>query len=284
MKLTTALLVGLILAICSDIARGQQTREWLRYNAEDFSVLLPDLPTTIEVARPKKMFEKQLTARQFSAYEDSVVYVILAFDNPSGRHPLSRFVNEISKYSISAKAETFERDISGAGFTGQQYSFSYGSELNGVLRFYLTKEDVYVLEAIGVDVTKPSVNRFLDSFAIGRSQADKTASVVDRPDIAKPDDQVFRGKELTVRARVVVKPEPRYTEEARQNAITGTVVLTAVLSSSGRVTDLHPMRTLPFGLTERALEAARNIRFIPGQKDGRHASQYVQLEYGFNLY
>ena len=262
---------------------AQQPSQWQRYSTEDFSVLLPELPRTLEVSRPQKMFERQSTARQFSAYEDKVVYVILAFHNPQGRDPLSRFIDEITKYSISAKAETFDRDISGEGFTGKQYSFSQGARLKGILRFYETKNHVFALAAIGPDIEKPSVSRFFDSFTIGPGDGTKHTFPPDDP-APTPADQIVRSRDLTLRAQIVVRPEPLYTDAARANQITGTVVITATLAPSGKVTDVQVLKSLPHGLTERAIAAARNLRFIPAQKDGRDVAQFVQLEYNFNLY
>jgi TonB family protein len=86
------------------------------------------------------------------------------------------------------------------------------------------------------------------------------------------------------RARVLLKPEPQYTEDARKNQITGTVVLKVVFASSGEVVQIRAVRSLPFGLTERAIAAARQIRFEPAKRDGRAVSVAMQLEYNFNLY
>jgi TonB family protein len=97
-------------------------------------------------------------------------------------------------------------------------------------------------------------------------------------------NKVFSSKDVTSRARVLDKPEPQYTEAARKNQVTGTVVLKAVFSSSGSVTNITTIRGLPDGLTERAIAAAKQIRFVPAQKDGRNVSMWMQLEYNFNLY
>jgi TonB family protein len=97
-------------------------------------------------------------------------------------------------------------------------------------------------------------------------------------------DRTFRPNEVTQKARILSKPEPQYTEEARRNQISGTVVLKAVFSSSGQVTNIRAVSSLPYGLTEKAIAAARQIRFSPAQKDGRAVSQYIQIEYNFNLY
>jgi TonB family protein len=97
-------------------------------------------------------------------------------------------------------------------------------------------------------------------------------------------NRVFSGKDVTSKARILSKPEPQYTEEARKNQVTGTVVLKAVFSSSGQVTQIRAISGLPNGLTERAIAAARSIKFVPATKDGHAVSMWFQLEYNFNLY
>jgi hypothetical protein len=57
-----------------------------------------------------------------------------------------------------------------------------------------------------------------------------------------------------------------------------------VFSSMGEVVDIHAVRLLPFGLTEKAIAAARQIRFQPATRGGQPVSVYMQLEYNFNLY
>lgn len=100
-----------------------------------------------------------------------------------------------------------------------------------------------------------------------------------------PDpDRIHSQSQVTERARVLLKPEPQYTEEARRNGITGSVVLRVVFSRTGAVTNIRALQTLPFGLTERAIMAARLIRFRPATKDGLPVNVSMQLEYNFNLY
>jgi len=97
-------------------------------------------------------------------------------------------------------------------------------------------------------------------------------------------NKIFSSKDVSSKARVLSKPEPQYTEEARKNQITGTVVLRAVFTSGGQVSQIRAVSGLPYGLTERAIAAARNIKFVPATKDGHAVSMYIQLEYNFNLY
>ena len=96
--------------------------------------------------------------------------------------------------------------------------------------------------------------------------------------------QPFQAGEVTQKAVILSKPVPYYTEEARANDTWGVVRLRAVLTSAGEVTAISVIKGLPDGLTRTSIAAARDIRFRPAQKDGRTVSQYVTLEYNFNIY
>ncbi len=97
-------------------------------------------------------------------------------------------------------------------------------------------------------------------------------------------DRVYRTNEVTSRARVLSKPEPQYTEEARRGQITGTVILSVVFSRTGEVTNIRAVQPLCCGLTEKAISAARLIRFVPATREGLPVSTNMQLQYNFNLY
>src|SRR3569832_865904 len=94
-------------------------------------------------------------------------------------------------------------------------------------------------------------------------------------------DRIYIGKETDQKVRLLTKPEPSYTQEARANKIAGTVILKVVFTSRGTVENIHVIRELPNGLTERAIEAAKKIKFTPAVKDGHPVSMWMQLEYVF---
>jgi TonB family protein len=95
---------------------------------------------------------------------------------------------------------------------------------------------------------------------------------------------VYSGKEVTTKARVLSKPEPVYTEAARSKRVIGTVVLRCVFTAEGAVTHCLIVKALPLGLTEQAIGAAKQVKFVPAMVDGRPVSMYIQMEYNFNLY
>jgi TonB family protein len=97
-------------------------------------------------------------------------------------------------------------------------------------------------------------------------------------------NKIYMTDEVTTRARITQKVEPSYTEEARKNQVSGVVVLRVVFALDGKVRGIRIIQGLPYGLTYRAVEAARKIKFIPAIVNGQPVSQFTQIEYNFNLY
>ena len=99
------------------------------------------------------------------------------------------------------------------------------------------------------------------------------------------DDAPVASKEVTTRAIIKSKPNPAFTYEARLQGVRGRVKLRIILGSDGKVRDrMQVLEGLPYGITEEAMKAARQIKFEPARKDGRPVSQYVIVIYNFNLY
>jgi len=92
------------------------------------------------------------------------------------------------------------------------------------------------------------------------------------------------GTAVIQRVRVLTKPAAGYTEIARRNGTSGTVVLRAIFAADGKVKHILVVKGLPDGLSEQAVAAASKIKFIPASIDGKPAAMFMQLEYTFNLY
>lgn len=78
-------------------------------------------------------------------------------------------------------------------------------------------------------------------------------------------------------------PTPRYTEAARANKIRGTVTMRVWVGADGDVKQVKVVRGLPDGLTEQAIEAARQAKFKPAMKDGKPVPYWVLLQMEFNI-
>ena len=105
------------------------------------------------------------------------------------------------------------------------------------------------------------------------------AHLMDDPESIKG----YQTKEVDTRAEILVRPEPKYTEEARRVGVQGVVILKLLLSADAQIDRIRVVRRLPYGLTESAIRAACGIKFNPALKDGQKVPEWRNLEYGFSL-
>ena len=290
------LLLSIVLAtlmggnLCADPRSLRPDQEWERFRSvkDGFSVLFPEQPAVINRGQYRKAPVRG--ARNYAAYQDGVVYFLLAFENPDHEKPLEYFlesqlpVTELRDTEVSAAKE-----ISIGSFKGRQYSlkrYDYRKSFNypGVLRLFETKNRVLALVAVGKDETDSSVERFLQSLEISEKPSGKDIGAGIRyaesppiPDSPELPTGVLR------KALILIKPAPEYPEEARFRKLSGGVILKGALSSSGKVINLKVVSGPP-ELIQSALDAAHKIYFIPAVKDGRFISTFVHLEYNFDIY
>ena len=74
---------------------------------------------------------------------------------------------------------------------------------------------------------------------------------------------IYRRSGVTQMASLKDQLQVSYTPDADQNKVEGKIVLQMVVCSDGRVSDIRIDEPLPYGLTERAIEAIRKVRFQP---------------------
>ena len=295
MKKISLVVYTLILLVAGAHAQTpipSESLSWTTYTikGEDFSVALPVLPAM----HTSKQFLRRLngtrTIHELGSYADGVVYTITLFENPQPRQSLNDFVKEQAQ---RAWDRSTARDLMLDGFKGK--AISSADRGDGMVQYFASEDRLYTFSAFGAPEDDPRLKKFFSSFSLHKKKDSEV--LTDGPGGAyepkfesgssnwsAADQSLFVGKDVTRKARLGMKPEPAYTEDARQNQITGTVVLKCVFSKNGSVTNIRVVSGLPFGLTERAIDAARKIKFIPAMKDGRYVSMWMQLEYNFNLY
>jgi TonB family protein len=82
---------------------------------------------------------------------------------------------------------------------------------------------------------------------------------------------------------ITYKVNPSYTPEAKEAKIQGTVTLTLVVNSLGRVDDIQVTKSLDPGLDVNAVGAVSQWQFKPGTKDGQPVDVAVTIEVNFKL-
>jgi hypothetical protein len=99
--------------------------------------------------------------------------------------------------------------------------------------------------------------------------------------VEKCGGRIYEPKEVSQRPKFGPGTSPDLTPEALAHAVRGLVLLSAVLCRTGKVTDVQVIEGLPFGMTEKVIEATRQIKFEPAQRNGHRVSEKTRFEYEF---
>ena len=83
--------------------------------------------------------------------------------------------------------------------------------------------------------------------------------------------------------RLIFKVSPDYSEKARRLGVQGTVLLAIEVWQDGRPHNIRVLRSLGFGLDEKAIEAVEQWRFKPGEKDGVPVRVAAKVQVSFRL-
>jgi TonB family protein len=86
------------------------------------------------------------------------------------------------------------------------------------------------------------------------------------------------------KAKITDYPSPAGEPDGEGNwEVKGRVVLRAVLCRTGEVTDIEVVEGLRDGRTEKAVAAAKQIKFTPAERRGQKVSQRAIFEYTFRV-
>ncbi len=132
-------------------------------------------------------------------------------------------------------------------------------------------------EPIEIELELPEVELPpTDALVFGVPDAPSEAAASGRGDVLQVGGGVTAPEKIFA-------PQPRYSEEARQGRVQGTVILQAVIEATGDVSDVEVLKGLPLGLSESAIETVRQWRFKPATSNGRPVAVYLNLLVNFSL-
>lgn len=83
---------------------------------------------------------------------------------------------------------------------------------------------------------------------------------------------------------ILRKPYAKYTDSARYDGIEGTIRARVKLLENGQVGEIVVDPTLDKSLARNVAEAAKGIKFIPAEIDGKPVSATITFEYSFDIY
>jgi TonB family protein len=264
----------------------QSSAVWHRYRVSDaeFSVMLPVVPAMSSYSTRYVDLTKSPLRHLVGAYEDGIGYAIYVFDR---KQSLDDFIAV-----FQPAAYQFKRAVKLDGVEGKEYEFSTANS-RSLTQFFSTGGKLYVFRALRSALINSDERmlRFLASIRFSHQDNDQVLMDGPGESWVPPSDyqpgaatEILTGRVVSTKVLVSSKPEPTYTEAARNHEVMGTVVIRCVFRSSGIVSDLTVVSGLADGLNEQALAVARQIKFIPAIKDGHFVSAWMELQYNFNLY
>ena len=263
-----------------------QSSPWKRYTIrrEEFSVMLPAPPAMDSRKVMMMQLGKERQQHTLGAYADGLAFTVLCVENSSPRESLDDYL-EREIFTHAGWERSSQKELTLNGFTGKQYIAP--NKIPGTMQIFATRNHICRFHAFGATMDDARIQQFFSSVTLGDKNAGievKEGSGTSYKAATQDNANAFSLKEVDRRPFIVFKPEPSYTEEARQNALAGSVLLKAIFTADGAVTNIKVASGLPYGLEENAIEVTKKIKFIPAMKDGKFVSTWMQLEFNFNLY
>ena len=286
----TLILVAIDALAQSGAPGPKQSLPWKRYTVkrEEFSVMLPAHPAMASRKTLVMRLGKERQLRTLGAYADGLAFTVISVENSSPRESLDDFIEQ-EIFTHSGWDRASEQEITLNGFKGRQYRSP--NKVPGTMQIFATRNHIYRFHAFGATLTDERVKNFFSSIVLGgKSTGTEVTDGLgvpyksDASTATATTENAPATREVDRRPFIAMRPEPEYTEEARSNQLEGVVLLRAVFASDGTITDVRVASGLPFGLEDKAIEAAKKIKFIPAVKNGKFVSMWMQLEYHFNLH
>jgi len=296
------LYIFLLIAAISCAIRAQSDFDepkWTKFEPEreEFSLDLPN-PGVVFLGRNSD----QVLNAQYHAVQNKTYFAIFSHDN-SDNSALRLIMG------LLANDEVVPKDVEIDGIKGKRYDFKGADDYEHSLIAIQAPAHFYIFHVISETRGNPMIETFLDSIKLNR-QAAKAAEppaesgsspATARDDILKkpgsgygssgggrmePEGAIAPPKYAKVDSAVTIlsKPRPGYTDLARRYMVSGTVKLRITFERNGVIGNITTLAKLPFGLTQNAISAARNIKFSPALRRGDPYSVTKVLEFNFTLY
>lgn len=288
--------------------------DWKRYKTADhrLSVMFPKLPLVREVVNACS----ETLSTLYYAYADGAVYELAVSEMlPKDRASKQICLTPVKKFG-HASVDSRMTTLIEAGLVSEKKLATLHSRV--VVKFSSDKSTHWVISDIDANDRwielavyhhadlKVDMARFLRSLEFSAREGFEIATgaetMVGDPSSAKPSEARFRytgssGGDTGAKSRVpevsrhpnpvgirvISKPQPRYTDAAREAGEHGTVRLNVTLLANGSVGDVTVVTPLKYGLTEQAIEAARKIVFLPKRVNGMPVSSIVTIDYPFSI-
>lgn len=285
------------LCVLAQTAKYTAPVKWERYKVsdKDVSVLFPKLPVLIQNSN---VCIEQETSK-YAAYAEGVVYGVNIIYKSKQNAP--DFCREKRKFD----ADSFKggiKEVKSSLKTELETKFDQNNfeviKIKGERFTYWLIDDFknkrwFELWVTNEDEKNQIAKNFVESFKLGKNSdgieigngSSRTLGDAPLTDKLEEEKNIVKSeKDEGEPLMIILKPGPRYTDQARQTQTQGTVRVKVAFLASGGIGTIEIVSALPYGLTEQAIAAARKIVFIPAKKNKVNYSVTKTVEYSFTVY
>lgn len=301
MKIIITLFLTFILSL---VAAAQETEKWTKITNQkgDFTVRVP----------PNFLVDNEDGAYRVYAYANQATIKVEIVETSDAKSRLETILRFSGGSDVSASR--FEK----GNFSGTV--FDYNKESGASVSIYMASSEAFItISAHAKEEKKATVIKFLYSIKLNNQalfkdaasdnpQAEeaiplaslKTSPIVLSMLKIKNADKVpvkyaledakkneKEAEDTTKYSRGLIalrKPRALYTDKGRGNNVSGTVRLKVLFRADGQIGEITVLQKLGSGLTEEAIKAARKIKFVPAEIDGKPVDFIKAVEYTFTLY
>jgi tetratricopeptide (TPR) repeat protein len=257
------------------LIRQQLNREALAAFEELLKLDPDNLPAHYEIAKlhlyarnyPRELLSKFDPENLLANYEIGAQYL-----SPQN------YANAIAEYQwLRSQSENSTADLDDSSYELFPDEPRAGNlAQNPFHRAYAAKLAFYLLDLIPPKVAEqyqlPNSRIVYDDVPIDASKyPDREQQVMfidDQPEALKPVTALY-------------KEAPQYTEIACVNRLKGTVILSAFFSAQGWLAGIKVVSGLPDGLTRRAINALKRVRFSPASLNGAPVTVRGNIAFDF---
>ncbi len=198
---------------------------------------------------------------------------------------------EVQKILQDREKLTLNTEETINGFQVKSFSAKSENAFNRVQHF-LIKNRLYVVKAISLSENNQIVKAFFESIRLvnqnnAASPNAPSGTAVSLPKLTEQeairldDSKAISSNEADRKVLILKSARPKFTSDMRKGLGAGRLKLKVLFSSSGKVTNVEVLESPSKLLDKEAIETAKNIVFIPAEKDGKLVSVYKIIEHSF---
>lgn len=291
-QLLLAILFHALVVITAAQRENQQTENW-RTAQPQYDAFEVESPADLEYLGGKDSNDSR---KYWSRINNTYVY---AFSDPVKK---PRHNDKVQKFISSLGQKGVETSFQGFPATGLTFEDEDGfrhrilivKTYARILSFHVLsqKEQTLAADRFFESITirlgseaRPANDEIVEPkegsspIGSGRSGASNQPAPQERPPIIPS----LQGRANSP-VKILSNPKAVFTDFARFYEISGSARMKVTLLADGTIGSVTPVTRLPFGLTGRAIAAAKSIRFNPALRDGVPYTVIKTFEYVFTIY